>query len=137
MAIHPYIIFSGNCRQAFEHYQQVLGGQLEWSKFADVPADSQMPGADPEQIMHVTLSGDDIILMGSDDPTGDDGPKVGVAVAFVGTDIDKNRAVFDGLSAGGTVEMPFGPTFWSPGFGMCRDQFGVPWMVDTEHTNPE
>jgi PhnB protein len=27
--------------------------------------------------------------------------------------------------------MPFGQTFWSPGFGMCVDKFGTPWMVDT------
>jgi PhnB protein len=26
--------------------------------------------------------------------------------------------------------MPFGPTFWSKGFGMCVDKFGVPWMVN-------
>jgi PhnB protein len=28
--------------------------------------------------------------------------------------------------------MPFQQTFWSPGFGMCVDQFGIPWMVNYE-----
>jgi PhnB protein len=28
--------------------------------------------------------------------------------------------------------MPFQQTFWSPGFGMCVDQFGIPWMVNCE-----
>jgi PhnB protein len=27
--------------------------------------------------------------------------------------------------------MPFGKTFWSPGFGMLVDRFGTPWMVNT------
>lgn len=36
------------------------------------------------------------------------------------------------LADGGEVTMPFGATFWSPGFGACTDRFGVPWMVDTE-----
>jgi PhnB protein len=27
--------------------------------------------------------------------------------------------------------MPFGETFWSPGFGGLIDKFGVPWMINT------
>jgi PhnB protein len=27
------------------------------------------------------------------------------------------------------VFQPFGPTFFSPGFGMVSDRFGVSWMV--------
>jgi PhnB protein len=34
------------------------------------------------------------------------------------------------LAEGGTVNMPFGKTFFSRGFGMCVDQFGQPWMVN-------
>ena len=26
--------------------------------------------------------------------------------------------------------MPFGKTFFSKGFGMCVDQFGISWMVN-------
>ena len=26
--------------------------------------------------------------------------------------------------------MPFGKTFFSKGFGMGTDQFGIPWMVN-------
>jgi PhnB protein len=26
--------------------------------------------------------------------------------------------------------MPFGKTFFAKGFGMCIDQFGIPWMVN-------
>jgi PhnB protein len=34
------------------------------------------------------------------------------------------------LSEGGSINMPFGKTFFSRGFGMCIDQFGIPWMVN-------
>ena len=27
--------------------------------------------------------------------------------------------------------MPFGQTFWSPGYGNLIDRFGVQWMVNT------
>ena len=37
---------------------------------------------------------------------------------------------FKALSEGGSVNMPFGKTFFSKGFGMCVDRFGIPWMVN-------
>jgi PhnB protein len=39
------------------------------------------------------------------------------------------QRLFAALSEGGSVQMPMGPTFWSPLFGMCTDKFGVGWMV--------
>jgi PhnB protein len=38
---------------------------------------------------------------------------------------------FNALAEGGTVRMPFGKTFFSNGFGMCVDKFGIPWMVNS------
>ena len=40
--------------------------------------------------------------------------------------------IFKELSASGKVEMPFQKTFWSPGFGMTTDRFGIPWMGNCE-----
>jgi PhnB protein len=28
--------------------------------------------------------------------------------------------------------MPFAQTFWSSGFGMLVDRFGIPWMVNCD-----
>ena len=39
------------------------------------------------------------------------------------------QALFDRLADGGTVTMPYGPTFFAGGFGMCTDRFGTSWMV--------
>ena len=38
--------------------------------------------------------------------------------------------IFNGLSAGGTVEAPIGDSPWGSYFGMFRDKFGIEWMVD-------
>lgn len=38
--------------------------------------------------------------------------------------------LFNGLSAGGTVEMPIGDSPWGSYFGMFRDKYGIEWMVD-------
>lgn len=132
MPINPYLFFSGNCAEAFRFYQAALGGELQIMTNADTPPGvDAMPGAKPEHVMHASLTLPDALLMGSDDPTGDDGAKVGVAVAYTAPDTEAARRIFDALSAGGRVDMPFEATFWSRGFGAFNDRFGVPWMVDT------
>ena len=131
MSFNPYLFFDGDCAEAFAHYQSVFGGELRIMKNAEVPEDARMPGADPNFVMHASLTIGDAFLMGSDDPTGDGGPKVGSAVAYTSDDAAESEAVFGKLAVGGEITAPFGATFWSKGFGMCTDRFGVPWMVDT------
>lgn len=132
MSFSPYLFFSGNCAEAFRRYEEIFGGEVNVMTFADVPDGTEtMPGATPDQVMHASLKLGDSFLMGSDDPTGTGGPKSGVAVAFTAPDAGDAKRVFDALGDGGEVTMPFSATFWSKGFGMCTDRFGVPWMVDT------
>ena len=98
----------------------------------DLPEGAEpMPGAAPDDVMHAALVLDDATLLGSDDPTGDGGPKVGVAVAYTAPDDATTAKVFAGLSDGGEVQMPLTPAFWTSSFGACLDRFGVSWMVST------
>jgi len=132
MSVTPYVFFSGNCAEAFRRYHDIFGGDLQVMTHADLPPDAEpMPGAEPHHVMHAALTFDDGLLMGSDDPTGDGGPKVGVGVVYTAPDVDKAKRVFEALAEGGEVTMPFSPTFFSKGFGTCNDRWGVPWMVDT------
>ena len=39
-------------------------------------------------------------------------------------------AIFNGLSAGGQVEVPIGDSAWGTYFGMFRDKYGIEWMVE-------
>jgi PhnB protein len=131
MSFNPYLFFSGNCAEAFQRYQEIFGGELNVMTNADAPQGEQMPGAKPGDVMHVSLKVGDALLMGSDDPTGSGGPKVGVSVAYTAPDEGEAKRAFDALAEGGEATMPFQATFWSKGFGMCTDRFGVPWMIDT------
>jgi PhnB protein len=132
MSFHPYVFFSGNCAEAFQRYQQIFGGELQVMTNADVPEGAGMPGADPQAVMHASLTlGEGRLLMGSDDPTGDDGAKVGSAVCYIAPDEQDAKRAFEALADGGESTMPFSATFWSKGFGMCTDRYGVPWMIDT------
>jgi len=45
---------------------------------------------------------------------------------------EEGQKVFDALSAGGTVDMPYAEQFWGATFGSFTDIFGVSWMVNAE-----
>jgi PhnB protein len=134
MSFHPYVFFSnGQCAEAFRWYHQIFGGELQVMTNADAPEGTDpMPGARPEHVMHASIQIGEGFLMGSDDPTGDGGPKAGVAVTYAAPDEQEAKRVFEALAEGGEVYMPFEPTFFSKGFGACIDRYGVNWMVDTQ-----
>jgi PhnB protein len=50
---------------------------------------------------------------------------------------DEADRIFNGLSAGGKVEMPLNKTFWGAYFGMFKDKFGVNWMVNFDENEPQ
>lgn len=131
MTFNTYLFFSGGtCADAFEQYATVFGGEVTIMRNSDVPAEQRMPGAPDEAVMHAALKVGDALLMGSDDPSGDGGPKVGFNVSYTAPDSETAGRVFAALSEGGDVTMPMQATFWAPAFGMVTDRFGVPWMVD-------
>lgn len=131
--------FQGECRQAFEFYQSVLGGEITAFPFGDGPPDMPIKPEYKDWLMHgwLEIPGGQAI-MGADMPPefapNIDKPKNGFDVSIHTTDPVEARRVFDGLSAGGTVNMAFGETFWSPGYGSFTDKFGIPWMVNTRPT---
>jgi len=129
MAFQPYLFFSGNCSEAFTRYQEIFGGELFMMKMSDAPGEETPPDADPNLIIHAALTVGDGVLMASDDPTGDGGPKPGIMVSFNSPDAGEIKRVFDALAEGGEVTQPLLETFFSPAFGMVADRFGVSWMV--------
>ena len=45
--------------------------------------------------------------------------------------VEEARRVFEALSEGGEVSIPFGANDCAPGFSGFTDRFGVPWMTNT------
>lgn len=132
MSFNPYLFFSGDCAEAFAFYGDVFGVEPRVMKTGDMPpGEDAMPGADADTVMHASIELNGAFLMGSDDPSGDGGPKAGFAVSYTAADASDANRVFAALGEGGTVTMPIEETFWSPAFGVVMDRFGVAWMVDT------
>ena len=133
MNVNPYLNFNGECEAAFKFYEQVLGGKVtSRMTWGEAPFAEQLPSEFHKSIMHATFSIGDAVLMGADTPPESYKKPTGMNVALHFKDIAEGKRIFDALAENGNVQMPFEQTFWSPGFGMCVDQFGIPWMVNCE-----
>jgi PhnB protein len=132
--VNPYLHFSGNCEEAFNFYRSVFGGEfLILQRFSEEPSDVPSPESDAARIMHVALPiGEGQVLMGSDRPSSmgptTSGDNVHLRVSPYST--EGARRIFDMLSEGGQITMPFEKAVGGAGFGMCTDRFGVNWMVN-------
>jgi PhnB protein len=135
MKLNPYLAFDGRCREAFEFYEKTLGGKIAFIQtMGESPMAAQMPPEAHARVMHVTLHVGDQVLQGADAPPGQFSKPAGFCVAVHYKDAAEGRKVFDALSPGATVQMPFQETFWAKGFGMLIDRFGIPWIVNAEQT---
>ncbi|MEP6804718.1 MAG: VOC family protein [Flavobacterium sp.] len=143
-SVNPYLIFSGNCEEAFLFYKSVFGGEFPYiGKYKDMPADEngscpELSTQDGNRIMHVSLPIGHTILMGSDShpQLGDPGLSDNFSISINTESKEEADKIFNGLSAGGKVEMPMNKTFWGVYFGMFRDKFGINWMVNFDESEP-
>ena len=133
--INPHINFNGNAEEAFQFYQSVFGGSFaNIVRYKDMPMPGfEIPAAEANKIMHIALPIGPNVLMGNDVPSfmgtvneNENRSKISIG-AESREEADK---IFNGLSAGGSVEMPIGDSPWGSYFGMVRDKYGIEWMVD-------
>jgi len=132
-----YLSFSGNCKEAFDYYAEVLGGKISMvSHYRDMPPSPDyppVPEAHHDLVMHITLdlvSGS--IIQGSDmapgfGPLHQQGNNFSISLQMDSrNEADKIHAA---LSDRGEITMPLQETFWGAYFGSCRDRFGINWMI--------
>ena len=129
--LNPYLFYNDNCEAAFKFYEKVLGGKIQMMLRADEGQEDMTPGPGREKlIMHARMSIGDQVLMASDSPPEHFHKPQGFAVSLTIHDPVEAERKFNALAEGGSKNMPFDKTFFSKGFGMCIDQFGIPWMVN-------
>tara|TARA_R110002051_G_scaffold201693_1_gene268487 strand:- start:24362 stop:24799 length:438 start_codon:yes stop_codon:yes gene_type:complete len=133
--INPYINFNGNAEEAFLFYKSVFGGEFATiMRFKDMPnAGFDVSENEANKIMHIALPIGKNVLMANDVPEilgrvneNENRSKISIS-AESREEADK---LFNGLSAGGVIEMPIGDSPWGSYFGMFRDKYGIEWMVD-------
>ena len=134
--LNTYLNFDGNCREAFEFYRSIFGGEFSiLQAFSDGPGDMGLPEEEMDNIMHVSLPVGDSVLMGSDVPSSFGPPHVpgnNFSVSISTKTREETDRLFAALSEGGAVTMPLQDMFWGSYFGSCADKFGINWQVNYE-----
>ena len=135
MRLTPSLDFDGRCREAFERYAVLLGGEIKaMLTYGELPEMKDAPEERRGRIAHAWLQFGDQALMGGDAPPGHVKPAGGFSLALHADTPEEARRLYDGLAEGGLATVPLGPTSWSPCFGMLTDRFGTPWMINTVGT---
>jgi PhnB protein len=133
MQLNPYLMFKGNCKEAFTFYQKVLGGKIiAMMTHGETPAAEHTKPEWQDKIIHARMTVGDQVLMASDAPAEHFEPMQGFSVSVNVDTAEEAERIFKDLSEGAQVRMPLAPTFWAIRFGMLVDRFGTPWMINCE-----
>jgi PhnB protein len=137
--VSTYLNFPRTTEEAFLFYKSVFGTEFTApiARFRDVPeqpGQPPIPAADKNLVMHVELpilAGH--VLMGTDAPESM-GFKVvfgnGIYINLEPDDRTETNRLFNGLAAGGKVEMALKEMFWGGYFGSLVDRYGITWMFN-------
>lgn len=128
----PYLSFNGNCEEAVNFYQKVLGGETQILHFKDAPPNPEFPVQDhlKNLVLHAELRKEGHVIRFSDTFPGvpfNPGNTISFSLEF--NTEEETKAVYETLSEGGHVEMKLQKTFFSPLYGKFTDRFGINWQV--------
>jgi PhnB protein len=101
---------------------------------AKCPDGSVPPG---DKVMHSAFTIGESMIMASDGFCSGKPVFNGFSLSYPAQDKADAKKRFDALSAGGSVTMPLGETFFAEAFGMVKDKFGVSWMVIAGQKGPQ
>lgn len=133
--INPHINFNGNAEEAFTFYKSVFGGEFaKIIRFKDLPSnpDFPIPANEQNKLMYISLPIGSNFLMANDilEVMGKVSEEENRSKITISAE-SKEEAykIFNGLSAGGQVEMPLDENPDGTYFAMFRDKYGIEWMV--------
>jgi len=128
--LNPYVFYDGNCEAAFKHYEKVLGAKIEaLLRNEQAPPEMPSPPERKQKIMHGRISINGQVVMASDAPPDHFHKPQGFSLSLTINDPKEAERKFKALCEGGSINMAWSKTFFSKGFGMGIDPFGIPWMV--------
>jgi PhnB protein len=133
--LNPYLTFPGTGEKAIELYKKVFNVEPTIMRFKEMPptdGTTLSPKA-AERILHASFPIGDNMLMISDAPEGQDhmvalGTQVSVSIHPDSQ--DEADRTFSLLADGGETIMPLAKQFWGDYYGMCKDRFGISWMIN-------
>ena len=136
--VHFYLTFPGNCEEAFQYYEGVFKTKiLGIVRFGEADFAGPVPAQHKNKVMNIQMPlSEEVHLMGADAVEGLSPPVIygnNFSISAVASDKAEADRVFQLLSEGGSVHMPLANAPWGPYFGMCKDKFGIHWMISLDH----
>ena len=138
--LNIHLNYNGNAEEAFHFYKSVFGGEFsKLMRFKDLSS-PEFPVQEHEanRVMLIALPIGNMVLMANDVPEImgktnelENRSKISISVSSR----DEADKIFNGLSRGGTIEMPIADSPWATYFGMFRDKFGIEWMIEFDSNN--
>ena len=127
MRLDVYVNYRGSCEEAFQFYEQHLGGKItQIVRHRDMP--NPATSADwREKVLHARIEIGKTVLMGADIPQAEP-----MRSAYLTLSLDSEKEaehVYALLTDGGEVFMKLAKTPFANRFAMLRDRFGTSWML--------
>jgi PhnB protein len=135
---NTYLHFMGNAQEAFNFYKSVFGGEFKnIQHYESLDSGKKMSPEDRKKLIHITLQiSDNISIMASDVLNSMEIPfNAGnnFHICIHTENEQEADRLFGALSTEGKIDMPLNKTFWGAYFGMCRDKFGIQWMINFDN----
>ncbi|SHJ57442.1 PhnB protein [Tessaracoccus bendigoensis DSM 12906] len=135
-SLATYIALPGTTAEAFEHWHEVFGGELNLMRYGDMQLEGMGFEPDPNAVAHVTLTLPAGVLAGGDAmDDGKDYPVRDTAYSLLYTTDTPEEArglIQKLLDGGGAVGMPFEQAPWGGWYGQAFDRFGVMWSFSCD-----
>jgi PhnB protein len=130
MNLYTHLNFGGNCEEAFQFYEQHLGGRVTMMmKASEMPAGARSPPGSADAVIHAQLSVAGVQLIGNDVPGGRFEP-IRSSYLYLAVDSPEEAdRIYAALAEDGEVGMPIAETFFATRFAQLRDRFGVLWTI--------
>ena len=127
MRLDIYVNYPGCCEEAFQFYEQHLGGRITGIVRH---GEQSNPGIPPDwraKVMHARLELASTVLMGADVPHAEP-----MRSAYLTLSLDSEEQaerIYEILTEDGEVFMKMEQMPFANRFAMLRDRFGTSWML--------
>ncbi len=127
----PYLQFQGDCEEALNFYKDILNGQIEIASRYDNPA-MNVPEDFKNKILHARFTFGRYTIFASDvmPKKMNESILANISMSLGFHDEKAAQNVFDRLSQGGEINIPFKKQFWGDWHGNFSDRFGIRWMIN-------
>jgi PhnB protein len=128
MKLDIYVNYPGHCKEAFQFYEQHLGGKITMMlTHQQQPGAANVPADWKDAILHARIEIGNTVLMGADIPNAEPMRSAYLTLRF--DSAKEAEGIYALLSEGGEIFMKMEETFFASRFAMLRDKFGTSWML--------